>query len=150
MAMHNGRRIRNWALGLTLAIGAVLVPSQAAFAAVPGESSCPSGGNPSLWDPSLIETQGSVPVYGRTIELRYHISARCAWGRISNGNPGDSVWVDWSRGNVNEWWQLSVTRIPSGYRQVYTTAYNNRDYLMRACGKAGDRPLVVCTPWHAG
>lgn len=110
---------------------------------------CPSGGNPSLWNPALVTTPVQPePVWGRTVELRYHTSTRCAWGRISNGSSGDSVWVDWSNNGGGSWRQLSVTRIPSGGSQVYTTAHNDAGYVMRACGKAGNRVEIVCTRWY--
>jgi hypothetical protein len=33
------------------------------------------------------------------IELRYSPSIRCSWGRITNADPGDQVWVDRSYDN---------------------------------------------------
>lgn len=109
---------------------------------------CPSGSNPSLWDPRYTSTVGTAEVWSRKIELRYHSITRCAWGRISNGSPGDSVWVDWSNNGGQTWKQLGVTKIPQGSRQVYTAAYNDAGYVMRACGKAGNRREIVCTSWY--
>ncbi len=110
-------------------------------------SKCRAGGNPNLWNPALISTERSATLFGRTFELRFHSGANCAWGKISNGSRGDSVWVDWSIDGGDTWKQLSVTRIPYGGRQVYTVAHNHSGYTMRACGKAGNRPDIACTGW---
>jgi hypothetical protein len=142
--VHRPQRITRALATILLSI--VVFPQTAGAA---GNYPCPSGGDPQRWDPGYISTPvPAVYIWNRKIELRYHSDARCAWGRISTGNPGDSVWVDWSDTGGRDWKQLSVTRIPSGGTQVYTTAYNDRWYVMRAFGKAGDRMEVVCTRWY--
>lgn len=106
------------------------------------------GNNPATYNPSSISTPRSTSVWGRKIELRYHGSSRCAWGRISNGSPGDEIWVDRSFNGGQSWQpKLGATQINSG-SQKYTVMYNNRGNLMRACGKAGNRPEVRCTGWY--
>jgi len=148
IAVRRTHRITQGLAAILLAVASVLVvfPQTAGAAEA---WTCPSGGDPQRWDPGYMSTPvPPVYVWNRKIELRYHSSARCAWGRISTGNPGDSVWVDWSSTGGRDWKQLSVTRIPSGGTQVYTTAYNDRGYVMRACGKAGDRSEIVCTRWY--
>jgi hypothetical protein len=112
------------------------------------EWDCPAGSNPAVWDPAYISTPiAAKTLWGRKIELRYHSRTRCAWGRISNGSRNDSVWVDWSKDGGRNWRQLGVTEIPWSGTQVYTPAYNDRGYVMRACGKAGDRVEIACTGW---
>jgi len=131
-----------------LTLGAAIAAIPASPASAGGNPwTCPAGGNKNnTWDPRGYQTLDDEAVWQRNIELRYHTGTRCAWGKISNGSPGDSVWVDWSANGGSSWRQLSVTRIASGYRQVYTLAHNH-EALMRACGKAGNRPEVRCTDW---
>ena len=131
-----------------LLTGAVLAGTpQAAQAADPW--TCPSGGNPAVWNPDLIITpQPARFISGRKIELRYHTSTRCAWGRISNGVAGDQVWVDWSTNGGRDWRQLGVKSIGSGGTQVYTTAFNDYQVKMRACGNAGSPTNLTCTDWY--
>ncbi len=85
-------------------------------------------------------------LFGRTIALRYNTN-RCAWGLITNGSPGDEVWVDRSYDGGHTWvGKLGDTFIHSG-RDNHTVAYNDANVVMRACGKAGDRPNIACTGW---
>lgn len=135
-----------WTLVLSTAIVVPIGGATPASAANPW--TCPSGGNPSLWDPRYTSTAGTAKVWWRKIELRYHSATRCAWGRISNGSRGDAVWVDWSANGGQTWKQLGVTKIPRGGREVHTVAYNDAGYVMRACGKAGNRPEIACTRWY--
>lgn len=135
-----------WTLVLSAAIVVPIGGATPASAANPW--TCPSGGNPSLWDPRYTSTVGTAKVWWRKIELRYHNGTRCAWGRISNGSRGDSVWVDWSANGGQTWKQLGVTKIPRGGHEVHTVAYNDARYVMRACGKAGNRPEIACTGWY--
>lgn len=138
------RTIAAAGMSAAMLLGPAALPAQAA-----DPWTCPSGENPSVWNPALtITAVPAVYVWNRKIELRYHRSTRCAWGRISNGNWGDQIWVDWVPRLGEAWRQLGVTSIPIGGTQVYTTAYNDRDHAMRACGKAGDRPEIACTGWY--
>jgi hypothetical protein len=97
-------------------------------------------------------TPRSASLFGRTIELRYSAVTRCAWGRISNGSAGDSVWLN--RKNPDGSGSVDLTGvggkafIGTGSRSTYIpTAFNDNTKLMRACGKANDRPDIVCTGW---
>ncbi|GHI09475.1 hypothetical protein Scel_77960 [Streptomyces cellostaticus] len=135
-----------WAFVLS---GAIVVPIGGATpAAAANPWTCPAGGNPDVWDPRYTSTVSTAGVWWRKIELRYHSRTRCAWGRISNGSRGDSVWVDWSANGGQTWKQLDVTKIPRGGHEVHTVAHNDAGYVMRACGKAGNRREIACTGWY--
>ncbi len=95
---------------------------------------------------SNAKTARTASVFSRLIELRANSNDVCAWGRISNGDPSDQVWVDRSYDGGNTWQQLSVTTITSG-RDAFTEAFNDQGHLMRACGKAGNRSEIACTVW---
>ena len=78
------------------------------------------------------------------------------WASIENGNPGDEVWLDRSMDGGRTWSdgsRLGNTAIPTGQRGWRTLMYNVDDWnnlgvgALRACGKAGDRPDIACTPW---
>ncbi|MEU1272025.1 glycosyl hydrolase [Streptomyces sp. NPDC005799] len=128
---------------------AIVVPIGGATpAAAANWWTCPAGGNPNAWDPRYTSVAGTAGVWWRKIELRYHRGTRCAWGHIANGSPGDAVWVDWSANRGQTWKQLDVTRIPRGRRETYTVAHNDAGYVMRACGKAGNRAEIACTRWY--
>jgi hypothetical protein len=85
-------------------------------------------------------------LWGRKIELRANRSQVCAWGRVSDGNSGDLVWVDRSYDGGRTWQQLSITRIEFGTSN-YTEAFNDVGKLMRACGQAWEHFDVACTGW---
>ncbi|HCT76773.1 MAG TPA: peptidoglycan endopeptidase [Micromonosporaceae bacterium] len=108
-------------------------------AATCADNSVPSG--------SGARSPRTKVLFGRTIELRYSDATQCAWGRISNGSIGDEIWVDRSS-NRGESWEprLGLTSITSG-RDVYTRQWRDAGVVMRACGRAGDRPDIECTDW---
>lgn len=133
---------------LTLSVGVVLQLGTASPAAAYAPWTCPAGDAPEEWNPRLISTIHTVRVWSRKIELRHHSGVRCAWGRISNGSPGDEVWVDWSHDHGETWEPLNVYDISPGYSQVHTQAYDAVRDSMRVCGKAGDRREIACTPWY--
>lgn len=104
--------------------------------------------NPSKYDPRNITTPKAKELYGRKIELRYNKTDRCAWGKISNGSPGDEIWVDRSFDNGRTWQsKLGLTKINYG-RTQYTMMFDDKKVKMRACGKAGNRAEVACTDWY--
>ncbi|WP_159024860.1 glycoside hydrolase family 76 protein [Streptomyces sp. CB01373] len=98
----------------------------------------------------------TAAVYGRSIALHFDDADAMGWASIGNGNPGDEVWLDrsfdggrtWSSGS-----KLGDTTVPSGQRGWRTLMYNIDDWnnrgvgALRACGKAGDRAEIACTPW---
>src|SRR5690606_8428500 len=94
-------------------------------------------------------------IFGRSIAL--HISDRDAmgWATIGNGDPTDEVWLDRSfdGGETVADSRLGYATIPDGGRGTSTLMYNVDDKangaqgVLRACGKAGNRPDIVCTDW---
>lgn len=98
----------------------------------------------------------STSIYSRSIQLHIDDNDAMGWASIDNGNPGDEVWLDrsfdggatWSSGS-----KLGDTTTPTGSRGWRTLMYNVDDWAnqgvgaLRACGKAGDRPEIACTPW---
>ncbi|MCJ0870682.1 DUF2690 domain-containing protein [Streptomyces sp. AP-93] len=82
------------------------------------------------------------------IELRYSTSSRCAWGRITNADPGDKVWVDRSTTGGTTWnGPLGMTTVQFG-TDTHTPAYNDAGYKMRACAWNDSTGLVRCTGWY--
>ncbi|MFJ9542177.1 glycoside hydrolase family 76 protein [Streptomyces sp. NPDC101225] len=98
----------------------------------------------------------TTALYGRTMTLHFDDADAMGWASVDNGSPGDEVWLDrsfdggrtWSSGS-----KLGDTTIPSGQRGWRTLMYNVDDWnghgvgALRACGKAGDRAEIACTPW---
>ena len=129
-----------------VAAGLTLLTASPAHAA---DYDCPSGSNPQGVSREITTPVPAVFMGGRAIELRYNSTSRCAWGRITQGAPGDRIWVDWSRTLTNDhapWAQLGITQINTGGSK-FTNAYNDKGYIMRACGQpVGYR--LVCTGWY--
>ena len=96
-------------------------------------------------------------VWSRSIELHISDPDDMAWASITNGSPTDEVWLDrswdggqtWSSGS-----KLGDTTIPSGDTGWRTLMYNidnpsaGQTGVVRACGKAGNRTDIACTPWE--
>ena len=98
----------------------------------------------------------SATLFGRTVSLHFDDADAMGWASIENGNPGDEVWLDRSMDGGRTWTdgsRLGNTAIPAGQRGWRTLMYNVDDWnnlgvgALRACGKAGDRPDIACTPW---
>ncbi|WP_371407574.1 glycoside hydrolase family 76 protein [Kribbella sp. NBC_00662] len=110
-------------------------------------------------DPGLApkdRTPVSTTLFGRTITLHFDDDDAMGWASIDNGNPGDEVWLDRSMDGGRTWSggsRLGNTAIPTGQRGWRTLMYNVDDWnnlgvgALRACGKAGDRADIACTPW---
>ncbi|CAG7835531.1 unnamed protein product [Allacma fusca] len=98
-----------------------------------------------------------VEIFGRLIELVISDVDNMAFAKITNGNPGDEVWLDRSFDGGLSWSgdsRIGYATIPGGSRVVNTVMYNVDDPknnfrigALRACGKAGDRNEIVCTSW---
>jgi predicted alpha-1,6-mannanase (GH76 family) len=104
--------------------------------------------------PSSERNAGTASVWGRQIVL--HISDRDngGWASIDNGDAGDEVWLDRSfDGGVGWDGRVGNTKVPNGRRGWRTMMYSVDDpgkFLvgaLRACGKAGNRSEIACTPW---
>lgn len=98
----------------------------------------------------------SATIFGRTMRLHFDDNDAMGWASIENGNPGDEVWLDRSMDGGRTWSggsRLGNTAIPSGQSGWRTQMFNVDDWnnegvgALRACGKAGDRADIACTPW---
>ncbi|GAA0962960.1 glycoside hydrolase family 76 protein [Kribbella koreensis] len=98
----------------------------------------------------------SATIFGRTLRLHFDDADAMGWASIENGNPGDEVWLDRSMDGGRTWSagsRLGTTAIPAGQRGWRTQMFNVDDWnnegvgALRACGKAGDRADIACTPW---
>lgn len=110
-------------------------------------------------DPALAPNDRapvSSTLFGRTITLHFDDDDAMGWASIDNGSPGDEVWLDRSMDGGRTWSagsRLGNTAIPTGQRGWRTQMYNVDDWnnlgvgALRACGKAGDRADIACTPW---
>jgi predicted alpha-1,6-mannanase (GH76 family) len=110
-------------------------------------------------DPALT-TGDRAPVqatvWSRSIVLHLDDGDDMGWASIGNGSPGDEVWLDRSFDGGRSWSggsKLGDTTVPAGAGGWRTLMYNADDWnnrgvgVLRACGKAGDRPDIACTPW---
>jgi predicted alpha-1,6-mannanase (GH76 family) len=111
-------------------------------------------------DPALAASTrqaATVGVSGRTITLYLDDPDDMAWGQISGGAAGDTVWLDRSFDGGQTWAsgsQLGDTSIPSGdtgWRTLMYNVDNPSAYgvgAVRACGEAVSvSTTIVCTPW---
>ncbi|MFC1413009.1 glycoside hydrolase family 76 protein [Streptacidiphilus sp. N1-12] len=98
----------------------------------------------------------STVLFSRSITLHLDDADAMGWGSITNGSPGDEVWLDRSFDGGRSWAsgsKLGDTVIPAGSAGWRTGMYNVDDWnnngvgALRACGKAGDRPDIACTAW---
>jgi predicted alpha-1,6-mannanase (GH76 family) len=157
------KAVRLGVVGLVAALGfAWAGPAQAA----PDGGGRPAVGQASICnkycdarDPALSpqdRTPVSATVFSRNIVLHFDDADAMGWASIDNGNPGDEVWLDRSFDGGRTWTggsKLGDTTVPSGQRGWRTLMYNVDDWnnhgvgALRACGKAGDRPDIACTPW---
>jgi hypothetical protein len=74
------------------------------------------------------------------------------WATIDHGAPNDSTWLDRSFDGGSTWEPIIASAsIPAGFggwRTMMRAFLTNRGIgMLRACGKAGDRPEIACTPW---
>jgi len=93
-------------------------------------------------------------VWYRKMTLHVRADAQMAWASIDGGVAGDEVWIDRSWNGGSSWeGRLGALSIPSGSTNARTAMYYFDDPgagavgLLRACGKAGDRSDIACTPW---
>ena len=98
----------------------------------------------------------TATVWGRSIRLHLSDSDNAGWASIDDGNPGDEAWLDRSFDNGASWdggSKVGKTKIPDGSRGWRTLMFTIDDApkhlvgALRACGKAGDRSEIACTPW---
>ncbi|WP_374568116.1 glycoside hydrolase family 76 protein [Ideonella sp.] len=98
----------------------------------------------------------SATIYSRKLVLHLDDADDMGWASIENGSPGDEVWLDRSFDNGRSWAggsKLGDTTVPAGNQGWRTQMFNVDDWanrgvgVLRACGKAGDRPEIACTAW---
>ncbi|WP_229715920.1 glycoside hydrolase family 76 protein [Mangrovihabitans endophyticus] len=98
----------------------------------------------------------ATTLYGRRFAMHVDDTSAMAWATVDDGQPGDEVWLDRSFDGGRTWAdgsRLGDTAIPSGAGGWRTSMFNVDDWnargvgALRACGKAGDRPEIVCTAW---
>ncbi|BFO16511.1 hypothetical protein SHKM778_28990 [Streptomyces sp. KM77-8] len=160
-SMRKSRRRQLSAL-LALTLCALLPPTASASASSVSSTSASAavcnrycdGRDPALSPGDRAPVTASV--HGRSFVLHFNDADAMGWASVGNGNPGDQVWLDrsfdggrtWSAGS-----RLGATAVPPGQRARRTPMYNVDDWgahgvgALRACGKAGDRPEIVCTAW---
>ena len=114
---------------------------------------------PDVRDPGLAahdRVAATASVWSRNITLHIDDPDDMAWADIANGSPTDETWLDRSYDGGQTWTsgsKLGDTTIPTGDTEWRTLMYNIDSPLteqvgaIRACGKAGDRTDIVCTPW---
>ncbi|MFI6869443.1 glycoside hydrolase family 76 protein [Nocardia sp. NPDC050406] len=88
-------------------------------------------------------TVSQVRQWARTITLT--TAAGTATATIADGRPGDRVWLD--RRTDTEQVQLGEIEVAANETAARTAAFGFEDGVLRACGRAGDRPEVRCTRW---
>ncbi|MFF4522702.1 glycoside hydrolase family 76 protein [Streptomyces bluensis] len=152
------RILRRSAPALAVALFAALVPQSASAA---GTSAAATVCNRycDARDPALSpgdRTPVTATVHGRSIALHFDDADAMGWASIDSGSPGDEVWLDRSFDGGRSWGsgsRLGNTAIPADRRGWRTLMYNVDDWnnhgvgALRACGKAGDRAEIACTPW---
>ena len=99
---------------------------------------------------------GSSEVWGRRVELHMSDADNAGWGSIESGEAGDEAWLDRSFDGGKTWSggsKLGKTKIPNGQHGWRTLMYEidapakRLVGALRACGKAGNRSEITCTPW---
>src|SRR6187551_139396 len=98
----------------------------------------------------------SSTLYGRPFKVHVNDADAMIWATVENGQPGDQVWLDRSFDGGRTWQgdsRIGDTTVPAGAGGARTTMFNVDDWVarrvgvLRACGKAGDRPELICTGW---
>jgi hypothetical protein len=134
-------------------VGTALLPAPARAASAVCNRYC-DGRDPAL-APGDRQPVSST-LYGRTFRVHVNDTDAMAWASVDDGSPGDEVWLDRSFDGGRSWAdgsRLGDTTIPAGARGRRTAQFNVDDWnaagvgAVRACGKAGDRPELTCTPW---
>lgn len=101
-------------------------------------------------DPAGVAERAVNPtswVFWRRVTLHISSDSRSVWASIGRASPGDEVWIDRSPNGGGSWdGKLGDTFVPAGQSAWRTWRYSF-DGSVRACGKAGDRSDVACTPW---
>lgn len=97
----------------------------------------------------------SSTLYARRFTVHVNDTDAMAWASLEGGKAGDEVWMDRSFDGGRTWVDSRIgdTTVPSGATSQRTTQFNVDNWaakgvgVLRACGKAGDRPEITCTAW---
>jgi predicted alpha-1,6-mannanase (GH76 family) len=98
----------------------------------------------------------AASLFGRRFSLHVNDTDAMGWAVVTTGAAGDQVWLDRSFDGGRTWGsgsRLGLTTTPAGSTGWRTLMFNVDDWAnhgvgaLRACGKAGDRPDIVCTAW---
>ena len=105
-------------------------------------------------EPSSDWLAGGTTIFGRQIQLHIDYKADRGWATITSGDPTDEVWLDrsYDGGETITDERLGYTTIADGEGSAETELFDLTDAdgnkaVLRACGKAGNRPDIVCTDW---
>jgi len=151
------RRIRRVGTGLIAALALFMPVSTGVATAAAQASICNKycdGRDPALSPGDRQPVSASI--YSRGIALHFDDADAMGWASITNGSPGDEVWLDRSFDGGRTWTsgsKLGDTTVPAGQGGWRTLMYNVDDWnalgvgALRACGKAGDRAEIACTAW---
>jgi hypothetical protein len=147
------RRTLSLVAAAALMTGVALVPAGPAQAAAVCNKFC-DGRDPALATGDRRPVTSTL--YGRTFAVHVSDNDAMVWGSVDGGQAGDQVWLDrsYDGGRTSGGGsRLGDTAIPAGYPGWRTAMFNVDDWgargigALRACGRAGDRPEITCTPW---
>jgi predicted alpha-1,6-mannanase (GH76 family) len=146
---------RKWIAAATIT-ATVLLQAQtvsAAYAATVCNRYCDAR-DPALSPGDRVTTTSTL--YGRSIKVHVNDTDAMIWATVENGQAGDQVWLDRSFDGGRTWpgdSRLGDTTVPAGSISTRTRMFNVDNWatrgvgVLRACGKAGDRPELTCTGW---
>ncbi|MFI5934964.1 glycoside hydrolase family 76 protein [Actinoplanes sp. NPDC051494] len=138
------------ALAVVATVGLQLQTAEAALAATICNRYC-DGRDAALSPGDRVPV--SVGLYGRSFKVHVNDTDAMAWATVESGQAGDQVWADRSFDGGRTWSKEATTSVPAGSGGWRTGMLNVDDWnargvgVLRACGKAGDRPEIVCTAW---
>jgi hypothetical protein len=105
------------------------------------------GGQPAV-GPATTVKRRTIAGTSRVVELRYNANLRTAWGRLTRGAVGDTVWVNRRYKNGGSSGPCGTTQINTG-QSTFTPMFNDRNPIeMQACAKTVGFPLGTCTGWY--
>ncbi|WP_433205170.1 glycoside hydrolase family 76 protein [Dactylosporangium sp. CS-047395] len=97
----------------------------------------------------------SATLYGRRFTIHVNDTDAMIWGVLDGGQAGDEIWLDRSFDGGRTWVDSRIgdSVVAAGATGVRSRQYNVDNWAtngvgaLRACGKAGDRPELVCSAW---
>ena len=135
-------------------VGCASVSADAESAAQAADFSVVGDGVDPASAPADSRVAATTTVWGRSIRLHLSDAADAGWASIDGGAVGDETWLDRSYDGGLTWdGRVGTTKIPKDNRGWRTLVFelddasHHRVGALRACGKAGDRVEIACTPW---